>query len=285
MQSTGRFTSALLLISLLAACKSDTPQNTIQPGLVATQVASTISAQVATPTALELKRSTEILDDTPPVPIETVAPTNASTSEPTPAPSQTPPVAFRDDFNTALEDGWSWLRENTQLWSLSANPGYLRITLNPGNCGSVARNIPLRPAPAGNYELATLIDFTPISDFQLAGLFIYQDDDNMLKFGRAFCSSAGQCVGNGVYFDSYINGAFTGSNFATSTTNPSRLYLRLQKADNVFRGFFSEDGENWTMIGQHTNDLISTGVGLFAGQSCEGSVPADFDYFMITNLP
>jgi hypothetical protein len=59
----------------------------------------------------------------------------------------------------------------------------------------------------------------------------------------------------------------------------------LQKADNVFRGFFSEDGENWTMIGQHTNDLIPTGVGLFAGQSCEGSVPADFDYFMITNLP
>jgi hypothetical protein len=26
-------------------------------------------------------------------------------------------------------------------------------------------------------------------------------------------------------------------------------------------------------------------VGLFAGQSCEGTIPADFDYFEIIRLP
>ena len=285
MPSTGRFTGALLLISLLTACKSDAPQNTVQPGLLATRVASTVAAQAATSTALELERLEALPGDTPSVPTEAAAPTNSSTTEPSLLPSESPTVSFRDDFNAALADGWTWIGENTGLWSLSANPGYLRITLNSGNCSTEVKNVPLQPAPAGNYEIGTLIDFTPISDFQVAGLFIYQDDANMLMFGRAFCSLVGQCVGNGVYFDSYINGAFTGSNFATSTINPSRLHIRLQRFANVFKGFYSEDGEEWVMIGQHSNDLVPSGVGLFTGQSCEEGVPADFDFFTITTLP
>jgi beta-xylosidase len=177
------------------------------------------------------------------------------------------------------------VRENKQRWSLSANPGYLRLTLNPGNCEGVPRNVALQPAPEGSYELATFVEFTPIGNFQLAGLIIYQDDGNNLKLGRAFCNSADICVGNGVYFDNVIKGVFTGINYATSTSNPSQLYLRLQRQGTNYSGFFSEDGQNWVKIGEHSSDLTPVGVGLYGGQSCEGSVPADFDYFTITKLP
>ena len=278
-------TIGILSILVFTACQPQAPITTPVVGLVETQVAATMAAQSAKMTAeseklLSQATSTSLPTDTP-----EPSPTATATTEPSPTPSPTSAVAFRDDFGGKLADGWTWVRENKQLWDLSANPGFLRITLNPGNCGGVSRNVPLQPLPQGNYEIATYIEFTPINNFQLAGLIIYQDDGNLLKLGRAFCNVQQTCAGNGIYFDNVVGGAGTGGNYATSTGNPSIIYLRLQRIDNTFTGFFSEDGQNWIKIGQHTNNLQPAGVGLFAGQSCEGTIPADFDYFEIIRLP
>lgn len=278
-------TIGILSVFILAACQTPTPAATTEAGLVETQVAATVAGQSAKMTA----EYEQMLAPATPTPLPTdtpePSPNATATTEPSPTPSPTSAVAFRDDFEGKLADGWTWVRENKLLWDLSANPGYLRITLNPGNCGGVPRNVPLQPLPQGNYEIATYIEFTPLKNFQLAGLIIYQDDGNLLKLGRAFCNVQQTCVGNGVYFDNLVSGAFIDGNYATSTANPSKIYLRLQRTDNVFTGFFSEDGQNWIKIGQHTNNLQPAGVGLFAGQSCEGTIPADFDYFEIIRQP
>jgi beta-xylosidase len=285
MKTTRLITIGISMIFVLAACQAQPPVATPEPGLVETQVASTVAAQAAKMTAEYEQLLAQATPTPPPTHTPEPSPTATATVEASPTPSPTSAVAFRDDFEGALAEGWTWIRENKQLWDLSANSGYLRITLNPGNCGGVPRNIPLQPLPQDNYEISTFLEFTPIKNFQLAGLIVYQDDGNLLKLGRAFCNVQQTCVGNGIYFDNLVSGALIDGNYATSTDNPSKIYLRLQRTDNLFTGFFSEDGQNWIKIGQHTNNLQPVGVGLFAGQSCQGSVPADFDYFEIIQLP
>jgi regulation of enolase protein 1 (concanavalin A-like superfamily) len=193
-------------------------------------------------------------------------------------------VPFREDFDQGLSPGWFWLGEDPGRWSLTERPGFLRILLDPAGCRSAPTNAPLRPEPVGDYTVETLVEFTPVSNFQLAGLIVFQDDENYLKLGRAFCEGGSACIGNGVYFDSYFAGSFADANFATSTYNPSHIYLRLQRSGDVFTASYSEDGQNWGEIGQHSSALQPQGVGLFAGQSCSGSIPADFDYFSINPL-
>lgn len=271
----------------LTACQAQTPVTTPDTGPVETQAAATIAEQSAKLTAESEKMLSQATPTPPPTgtPEPTPTATATATVEPSPTPLPTSAVVFRDDFTGVLADGWTWVRQNQQRWDLAANPGFLRITLNPGNCGGVPRNVPLQPLPPGDFEIATQIEFTPISNFQLAGLIIYQDDQNLLKLGRAFCNAADVCVGNGIYFDNLVHGALIDGNYATSTANPSSISLRLQRTGSAFTGYFSEDGQNWIKIGQHTNELQPLGVGLFAGQSCEGSIPADFDYFEIIRLP
>lgn len=287
MKTTRLITIGISVIFMLAACQAQPPAATPDPGLVETQVASTVAAQAAKMTAEYEQLLAQATATPPPTNTPEPSPTASATTEPSPTPLPTSAVVFRDDFEDKLADGWIWVRENKQRWDLGANPGFLRITLNPAaNCGGgIRRNVPLQPVPKGNYEISTYMEFTPINNFQFAGLIVYQDDRNNVELGRAYCDTHEICVGNGIYFDNVVGGAGTGGNYSTSTANPSNIYLRLQRIDNTFTGFFSEDGQNWIKIGQHTNNLQPVGVGLFAGQSCQGSVPADFDYFEIIQLP
>jgi beta-xylosidase len=202
-----------------------------------------------------------------------------------PAPSATSASLFQDDFNQALGPGWFWIREDPSRWSLSARPGFLRLELGANDCNNPPNNIVLQPPPPGNYEMKTMVDFTPQQNFQLAGLIVYQDDGNFLKLGRAFCDSINLCGGNGVYFDFVQAGNRSGSNFATPTTNPSLIYLLLRKTKTSYKGYLSEDGKDWKMIGEHVSDVNPVGIGVTAGQSCGGSLSADFDFLSILQLP
>lgn len=232
-----------------------------------------------------------------PMPTDTSTPNPTVTPEPTDTPAPIPPTAtpvvethgrFRDDFDGVLAAGWSWVREDPTHWNLTDAPGALRIVLQPGGIGSIAsspaNNLLLRQAPEGDFEIATLVHFTPTSNYQSAGLLIYQDDANAVQFGRAFCSAPGGCAGNGIYFDRAQHGEFD-ENYATAMTNPSEAYLRLRREGTTYTGNYSEDGANWIVIGQHTADLTSLRVGLIAAQAYAAETTADFDYFTIERLP
>jgi beta-xylosidase len=106
-----------------------------------------------------------------------------------------------------------------------------------------------------------------------------------LVFCRAFSEPRGDCVGNAVYFDNAQSGALVGSNYATATASQSVAHLRLRREGNTYTGYYSDDGANWTVIGQHTNSMASLKVGLYAAQAYQGETTADFEYFTITTLP
>lgn len=218
-------------------------------------------------------------------PAATPVPTEPT--EPTATPTIGPVVVFRDDFEGALAGGWSWQNEDPSRWNLTDVPGALRVILQDGgiNWSIPARNVLLRQAPTGKFEIATLVHFTPSSNFQIAGLLVYQDESNMLQLGRAFCDGPAACVGNGIYFDSAVSGEGSAQNFSTNVASQSTAYLKVRREGGTYTGYYSEDGTNWTVIGQHTNPLNPVRVGLIAAQATQAETTADFEYFTITTLP
>lgn len=222
----------------------------------------------------------------PPPPTETPLP---PTDTPLPPTATTSPYLFRDDFEGVLAEGWQWLGEDPAKWSLTQAPGSVRIILQPGgfNDGE-PKNYLVRQAPAGNFELATLLRFTPSSNFQFAGLLIYQSQGNAMQFGRAFaqCPNPAFCLGNAIYFDIVEAGAGGKPNFVTAVQNPSQAYLRLRRTGTTYTGYYSEDGATWTEIGKHESSVISPlSVGLIGSQANQAETTADFDYFTIEALP
>lgn len=196
---------------------------------------------------------------------------------------------WQDNFDSeTLDPAWYWVNENPGEWSLTVNPGFLTIWTSPLPTGG--QNLLLRPAPEGNFVIQTHVFFEPNNDFQFAGLVIWQDTDNTLALGRAFCDVEDICVGNGIYFDYVEDGNWTGSNFATLVDNPSEAYLRLERQGRKVSAYFSEDGTHWSLIGVHTvsGGFKANAVGLTASQNfTEGvdAIPADFDYFELAPPP
>ena len=209
---------------------------------------------------------------------------------PFPSPTALPPTeitlggTFRDDFDGQLAEGWTWLAEDPAKWSLTAVAGSLQILASDSSLDGPALpyNILVRDAPTGDFEISTSLQFAPASNYQVAGLIVFQDQSNALQFGRAFCDVPGACVGDGIYFDNFENGSVTGSNYRTAYRGEV-LYLRLQRTGNAYSGYFSENGEQWTKIGEHVRDFSQARVGLIAAQA-PTPIPALFDYFTVNAL-
>jgi len=189
---------------------------------------------------------------------------------------------FTDNFNDKLADGWTWKNEDPAKWSLSNVPGWLQITASDGSLQGpgLPANVLSREAPAGDFEISSLLRFSPTRNFQFAGLAVFQDGGNALQFGRAYCDLPSACVGDGLYFDDYVSASSSESNFKTPFQGGD-VYLRLRKEGNTYTAFYSEDGQTWTLIGAHTWEFTPIHVGLVAAQSSEDIVAA-FDYFTLS---
>lgn len=216
-------------------------------------------------------------------PSETSAPPPTATTPPEPTAA---PLFFRDDFNGVLAEGWLWQNETPSHWNLTSERGWLEMTVLAGHINSSDySNLLLRLAPEGNFRLETRLNFSPAANYQVAGLIVYQSDVDFLIAGRAFCDRPDLCVGDGLYFDNYINSAFQTDNFATAYTQGADVYLRLERNNDFYTFFASPNGSDWTEIGSQRNGLNPLLIGLWTGQNESTALPARFDYFQVTGLP
>jgi hypothetical protein len=186
---------------------------------------------------------------------------------------------WMDDFSAAsLDDNWTWIDEDPSNWSLTANPGYLRIITQ-----SPTQNRLVQELPEGDFEIRTRVVFTPTEDYQFAGLSVFADNENALNFGRAYCSTpAPDCLGNAIYYDFVVNGVVTFNDVMTTTLqNEAHLLMKLE--GGVYTGYVSTDGVVWEEVGSHTPSFTPQYIGLYAsGQTSTSEIPADFDYFTLT---
>lgn len=190
---------------------------------------------------------------------------------------------WSDQFGAGTLAGrWYWVDEDPSHWSLSANPGSMRITTQ-----ATIQNRLLQGVPMADYTVRTKMTFTPQTDFNFAGIMIYGDANNLLAFGRAFCSVSppGCTGGDGIYFDYLEDAAF--ANHAVDIAMGDSVYLQVVRAGDVYTGSVSTDGTTWTEIGAHTIGFVPQGVGLFAQNNSPGpaaEINADFDYFTLQTI-
>ena len=210
----------------------------------------------------------------------------SSTATPPPAPAPAASVDFEEQFDGRLEDGWRWSIEDPGTWSLAAAPGWLQIT-----AVEFLQNVLLRPAPDADYEVTTAVSFRPTSNFQFAGLVAAPRGGQtvtLLQLGRAYCDPLaipGICVGDGVYFDKIEDGETVNSIVSEISTDTEVLYLRLLADGDSYSGYFSEDGEIWTPVGNQVASYTDTDIGLIAHQAYEEPAAASFDYLTVTSPP
>jgi hypothetical protein len=204
------------------------------------------------------------------------------------APHDSSPLIWRDDFDGTMRSEWVWINENSGEWSLEANPGFLTIWTSPVPTGR--QNLLLRPAPVGDFTIQTRLLFQPSTNFEFAGLVVWQDEGNFLQLGCAFCAPEfSQCVGNGIYFD-FVQPGPWGDNFATQVENPGEAYLRLIRQGLSLKAYYSGNNFDWVLIGEH---ILPAGfkinsVGLTSSQHYDtesNPIPADFDYFVLNRAP
>ena len=198
-------------------------------------------------------------------------------------PAATAPT-FTDNFDGALADGWTWLREDASAYSLTTSPGWLRINLSTSSyLKSLPSNVLTRAAPQGDFDIRTSVRFTPASNFEFAGLIILFDEKTVLQFGRAFCN-LGSCPGSGYYFDNLQNGVAVGGDFSTAGSSPQSL-LRLVREGSLYTAYHQVDNVNWVQIGSHSMDRQPLSFGLIAAQAPSAGNYAEFDWFEISSQP
>lgn len=190
--------------------------------------------------------------------------------------------SVRDEFDGKLApgSGWTWLRQDPSTWSLTASPGWLRINLSVGGyLNTLPANVLIQPVPQGDFELSTLVKFSPTGNFELAGLIILFDEKSVLQFGRGYCD-LGACVGSGYYFDNLQNGSVVGGNFGTQGSNTQSI-LRLVRQGNTYTASYQVDGVTWVNVGSHSIDRQPISIGLIAAQAQSAGNYAEFDWFEV----
>jgi regulation of enolase protein 1 (concanavalin A-like superfamily) len=168
---------------------------------------------------------------------------------------------YEADFSKPLDDGWSFVREDKTEWRLK--DGNLELLAQPTNIWGTqndkTENFLLRPLPAGASTVEVTLDFNPEKEYEQAGLMIYLDDDNYLKFDRELYGG-----------QSCTLVLETGAKPNVVKKIPFRegpLRLRLEIAGGKVRALVKAPGDrDWTAHGETTlpGSAEKLQVGLFA---------------------
>lgn len=184
---------------------------------------------------------------------------------------------WTDDFNSAtLDSRWSWVREDAANWSLTAHPGFMRIITQGGNLTfnrNDQENLLLTSVNPGDFRITTRLNFTPTQNCHQAGLIVYQDDDNYVKFHRVYDS--GHWVG---FLYEY---AGTPGVFGAPVT-ASTVLLQITRVGDAYSASYSLEDSLWNPVGVYTITLANPRVGLEVSDDfASTSIPADFDFFTL----
>jgi purine nucleosidase/pyrimidine-specific ribonucleoside hydrolase len=217
--------------------------------------------------------------------VVSVEPAATDTPEVVMAPSITPErLLFRDDFNVVLQPGWTWENENSQRWTITAD-GWLQI-LGEDNAllyGQLQSNLVWRAIPSGDFAITVHLIAEPITNFQQATIYLYENLENYIAINRGFC---GFCLtgGSGIYMEYKIDGQFGSYKMDFQEAD---VYLKLVSEEHTISGYYAKAPDQWERLGRFGNYFTFKKVGLGVTNSdMEGDDAADltglFDYFEIT---
>ncbi len=202
---------------------------------------------------------------------------------------------LRDEFNEKLGLEWKIIRPDPTHVSFDKNPGKLTITTQTGsihlneterNARTPAKNLYVVPNPAadgGGFVLTTCIEsFQPNQVSHQAGLLVYDDDDNYLKWVIEWYWT--RCTFN------LLRETDQQSNYEIRPDVPDakRVWLRLIKRGNLYERSYSTDGEEFIPVAEREWCAdVPKWVGILAknGSNADASeIDAAFDFFEARSL-
>ncbi len=201
------------------------------------------------------------------------------------------PVSPSDEFTGDTLDKCRWnaiVREDPTAYRVTG--GQLRIDVPNGDIygsgNSGPTNFILQTAPSGDWTLETKVDGSLLNEqYQQAGLIVYADDDNYLKFDYIVDNQPGQPVSRRIEFRSEIGGAVQDPQPQAANLTTAVWHLRLARSGNTYTASYSADGTTWTALPELTNAAVGATpkVGLFTlGANQTASKAASFDYFRLS---
>ncbi len=225
--------------------------------------------------------ATQSAANAPPATVTSLPPT-----KPAPPPTaESEKILFQDNFQVALAKDWQWLNENPANWSLQTVPGSLQIMIEPGYVNfKNASNVLLMPAPEGNFQIETTLNFPESSRTHFAGLLLYESEKNFIQAGHAYCNPINRCVGRGIYLDVFNQGLALLDSYVAQEYSGATIGLRLVYKDGMVTFLTSADGQVWYRINQSAVGFKILQVGLVASQNLEKPAAVTFDYFQIKSL-
>lgn len=203
-----------------------------------------------------------------------------------------------DGFDGRLGLQWKPLRRDPTHVSLTKSPGMLIITTQHGSIHlgaernrqrgtPAAKNIYLvdNPLPGGpGFVVTTCLDsFRPDTPYQQAGLIVFSDEENYLKW---VCESSN----SGVPVLNLLREVEASSSIKKLPLQgkPGRLWLRLTGRGNHYRFASSTDGKSYTVHGELPwGDGPPKQIGILAkngGSRDAAEMDARFDFFEVRPL-
>jgi alpha-N-arabinofuranosidase len=196
-----------------------------------------------------------------------------------------PPVPERDDFDQAnLAPQWMFLRTpRDDFWSLSDRSGWLRLRLRPQRLAE-----PVNPSFVGrrqqhiHFRAQTLLDFTPQSEHECAGVALLQNND------FNFCFVVTRTKQPVVRLIKQTAGVE--EILAERPIAAGRCYLKVEAHEQRYNFYAATEPEHWQLLATDVDGrILSTQVaggfvgavlGVYASSNGQASAnAADFDWF------
>jgi regulation of enolase protein 1 (concanavalin A-like superfamily) len=209
---------------------------------------------------------------------------------------------WRDEFDAKLTLDWKVVRPDPTHVSLKKVPGCLVITTQRGTIhgkekedafseGTQAKNIHLIGIPVikeTDWVATTCVrDFLPDTIYQQAGMIVYDDDDNYLKWGYEY-------DGNTPPGQQFVLVAETEGNPVhdrpeKTESGLKKYWLRFTKHGNKYEYAWSADGKEWAVAGEKQwGNGAPKRVGIIAkngGNKDAPEIDAAYDFFELRVLP
>ncbi len=180
-----------------------------------------------------------------------------------------------------LASGFSWVREDTSLWS-AASADTVRLTSGrDGLWGTqnAAVNVLLRNSGAtAPTEAVVKLSGATKSSYEEAGVVFYINDDNYVALQR---KHAGGSPVIALVTESNQN-----PNEDTKVDAPAAadIWLKVTRSGGSFTGSYSTDGTSFTTIGTVTNTGVAQGAaraGVMAAGASDHATPFEFSGFSV----
>ena len=190
-----------------------------------------------------------------------------------------------DEFNGTALDKTRWnaiQREDTSLYTVGS--GGLTMTLVQADVASGNKNYILQTADhtSPDYVLETKLSaWTFVGQFRQAGILIWQDDNNYVKFNAI-------SDGTNTRINRFENRSKVGGTVQPSGPNlnaPENLtaiWLRMTKSGTSYQAEVSFNGTTWQNVGAAvTNPTADMKFGLYTAGVDGAGGTATFDYFKV----